>query len=80
MISLENGSFEAKLKRFGLFSMKESIPGSAERGGFYLNVDLNHWAQTLHCFALWFFGEGLRVAYSTNRFHFSPSGDGHYTF
>lgn len=69
MISLENGSFEAKLKRFGLFSMKESIPGTGERD-FYLNVDLNHWAQTLHCFALWFFGEGLHVAYSTDSFHF----------
>lgn len=43
MISLENGFFEVKFKRFGLFSMKESILGSVERGGFYLNVDLNYW-------------------------------------
>lgn len=46
MISLENGSLETKLKRFGLFSMKENILGSEERSGLYLNVDLNHWAQT----------------------------------
>lgn len=80
MISLENVSFEAKLKRFGLFSMKENIPGSEERSGFYLNVDLNHWAQTLHCFTVRFLGEELHVACSTNSFHFSSSGDMHYTF
>lgn len=31
MISLENGSFEEKLKRFGLFHMKKSIVGGGER-------------------------------------------------
>lgn len=80
MISLENGSFEAKLKRFGLFSIKENFPGSEEKGGFYLNVDLNHWAQTLCCFTVWFLGEELCVAYRANSFHFSSSGDMHYTF
>lgn len=32
MISLENGSFEEKLERFGLFHRKKSILGNGERG------------------------------------------------
>lgn len=80
MISLENGSFEAKLKRFGLFSIKENIPGSEERSGFYLNVDLNHWAQTSALFTVWFLGEEPCVAYGANSFYFSSSGDTYYTF
>lgn len=33
MISLENGSFEEKLKRFRLFLMEKSIVGGGERAG-----------------------------------------------
>lgn len=38
MISLENGSFEKKLKRFWLFLMKKSIMGGGERGGENMNT------------------------------------------
>lgn len=38
MISLENGSLEEKLKRFGLFHMKKSVEGGGERGWENVNV------------------------------------------
>lgn len=48
MISLENGSFEEKLKRFRLFLMEKVSwevgreVGKCEHSGFYLNFYLNH--------------------------------------